>query len=80
MNEQEHWQVRMERWLTDKNEPEVKVKSSFNYRLPADYADLLNGIDQIDEAYRDSVFAGIRQHLDKEFSADGFFPQELIYA
>ena len=80
MNEQEYWQVRMERWLTDKVSPEVKVKSSFNYRLPADYADLLNGIEEIDEAYRDSVFAGIRQHLEKEFAADGFVPMELIYA
>jgi hypothetical protein len=80
MSEQQHWHVRMERWLTDKVTPEIKIKSSFNYRLPDDYADLLNGIEQIDEAYRDSVFASINQHLDKKFGSDNFFPQELLYA
>ena len=70
----------MIRRLTDKVSPDVIVESVVKYELPADYADLLNGIDQIDEAYRDSVFAGIRQHLEKEFAADGFFPEDLIYA
>ena len=68
----------MERWLTDGKSPEVMVKSSFDYELPADWGDLLNGFDHIDEEYRESVLSGIQLHLQKKFADSGFYPQELI--
>ena len=37
-----------------------------------------NNIEMIDEAYRDSIFMGVRQHCQNEHAASGFCPQELI--
>ena len=68
----------MERWLTDGNSPDVTVVSSFEYELPADWGDMLNGFDHIDEEYRASVLEGIHKHLVKKFADSGFFAQELI--
>lgn len=68
----------MERWLTDGNSPDVTVVSSFEYELPADWGDMLNGFDHIDEEYRASVLEGIHKHLVKKFAESGFFAQELI--
>ena len=72
------WKVKMERWLTDGKSPEIMVKSSFEYELPADWGDMLNGFDHIDEEYRASVLEGIHKHLVKKFGNSGFYPQELI--
>tara|TARA_B100002019_G_C20970551_1_gene450861 strand:+ start:329 stop:556 length:228 start_codon:yes stop_codon:yes gene_type:complete len=72
------WKVRMERWLTDGKSPEIKIKSSFDYELPADWADMLNGIDEVDEEYQQSILHGIHIHLQKKFGNSGFFAQELI--
>jgi hypothetical protein len=72
------WKVKMVRQLTNKVSPDVICESSFEYELPADWGDMLNGLEQIDSAYHDSVFAGIQKHLQKKFAADGFFGLELI--
>jgi len=63
----------MVRKLTNKVSPDVICESSFQYTLPADWGDMLNGLEQIDSAYHDSVFEGIQKHLQKKFAADGFF-------
>lgn len=72
------WKVRMERWLTDGKSPEIKIKSSFDYELPADWGDMLNGIDEVDEEYQQSIIHGIHTHLQKKFASSGFYAQELI--
>lgn len=72
------WKVRMVRQLTDKVSPDVIVESSFEYELPLDWHNMLEGWEHIDEPYRDSVLAGIHQHLQKEFGDCHFYPQELI--
>ena len=72
------WKVKMVRKLTNKVSPDVICESSFEYELPADYGDMLSGWDHIDDEYKDSVFAGIQQHLQKKFAADGFFGLDLI--
>jgi len=46
--------------------------------LPADYGDMLNGIDHIDEELHHSLFDSIQQHLFKKFGDSLFFGQELI--
>ena len=74
----ELWKVRMERWLTDGVSPEVKITSSFEYELPRDWSEMLENIDMVDEAYRDSVFAGVMQHCVNEHGKSGFYPQDLI--
>ena len=72
------WKVRMVRMLTDGKSPDVIVESSFEYELPRDWSEMLENMDLIDEAYRDSVFAGIMQHCINEHAKSGFYPQELI--
>ena len=72
------WKVKMIRKLTNKVSPDVICESSFEYELPADYGDMLNGLDHIDDEYKDSVFAGISAHLIKKFAGSGFFAKELI--
>jgi|TARA_B100000085_G_C18413067_1_gene459433 hypothetical protein len=74
----DYWKVRMERWITDGESPEVKIKSSFDYELPRDWSEMLDNIDMVDEAYRDSVFMGVMQHCSNKHGKSGFFPQELI--
>ena len=72
------WKVKMERWLTDGKSPDVIVKSSFEYELPSDWSDMLDNIDMVDEAYRDSVFHEVTLHCTNEHGKSGFFPQGLI--
>ena len=72
------WKVRMVRKLTDRVSPDVIVESSFEYELPRDWSDMLENIDMVDEAYRDSIFMGVHQHCVKEFGNAGFFPDNLI--
>lgn len=72
------WKIKMVRQLTDKVSPDVIVESSFDYELPADWSNMLENIDMVDEAYRDSVFAGVMQHCVNEFGQSGFFPDNLI--
>ena len=72
------WKVKMERWLTDGKSPDIIVKSSFEYELPADWGDMLNGIDQVDEEYQHSILHGVHTHLQKKFGNSGFYAQELI--
>ena len=72
------WKVRMVRQLTDKVSPDVIVESSFDYELPRDWSEMLENIDMVDEAYRDSVFTGVMQHCWNEFGKAGFFPGDLI--
>jgi len=72
------WKVKMERWLTDGKSPEIMVKSSFDYELPADYSSMLESFEHIDEEYRGSVLEGVHKHLIKKFAGSGFFAQELI--
>ena len=72
------WKVRMVRHLTDKVSPDVIVESSFEYELPRDWSEMLESCVKVDEAYRDSVFAGIMQHCVKEFGSSGFYPKDLI--
>ena len=72
------WKVKMVRYLTDKVSPDVIVQSSFNYELPRDWSEMLDNIDMVDEAYRDSVFMGVRKHCANEHATSGFYPQELI--
>lgn len=72
------WKVKMERWLTDGKSPDIIVKSSFDYELPADWGDMLNGIDQVDEEYQQSILHGVHTHLQKKFGNSGFYAQELI--
>jgi len=72
------WKVKMVRMLTDKVSPDVIVESSFDYELPNDWSDMLDNIDMVDEAYRDSIFMGVRQHCANEHAASLFFPKELI--
>ena len=76
--EEKLWKVKMERWLTDGKSPEIMVKSSFNYELPADYSSMLESFEHIDEEYRGSVLEGVHKHLVKKFADSGFFAQELI--
>ncbi len=72
------WKVRMERWLTDGKSPEIMVKSSFDYELPADYSSMLESFEHIDEEYRGSILEGVNRHLIKKFADSGFFAKELI--
>ena len=72
------WKVRMVRKLTNRVSPDVIVESSFEYTLPADWSDMLENIDMVDEAYRDSVFMGVHQHCVKEHGDSMFYPEELI--
>lgn len=72
------WKVKMVRQLTNKVSPDVMCESSFEYELPADWGDMLNGFDHIDEEYRQSILSGIHLHLQKKFAESGFFAQELI--
>lgn len=72
------WKVRMVRQLTDKVSPDVIVESSFEYELPRDWSEMLESMEMVDEAYRDSIFAGVIKHCQKEHAASGFYPQELI--
>ena len=74
----ESWKVRMVRMLTDGVSPDVIVESSFEYTLPTDWSEMLNGLDMVDEAYHQSVFAGIHQHCINEHGKSGFYPQDLI--
>ena len=67
------WQAEMIRLLTNKQTPDVIAESKIYYTLPADYQDMLNGQDLIDPEYRQSIFAAINKHLEKQFSKDGFF-------
>jgi len=72
------WKVRMVRQLTDKVSPDVIVESSFEYELPRDWSEMLENMDMVDEAYRDSIFAGIMQHCVNQHGKSGFYPQDLI--
>jgi hypothetical protein len=72
------WKVKMVRQLTNKVSPDVICESTFTYELPADYGDMLNGIDEVDEVYQDSIFSGIQRHLIKKFGDSKFFGLELI--
>ena len=74
----ENWKVKMERWLTDGQTPDVKVKSSFTYELPRDWSGMLDAIDEVDVEYHSSIVAGIHKHLHNEFGRSGFMPVELI--
>ena len=67
------WQAGMIRLLTNKQTPDVIAESKIYYTLPADYQDMLNGQDLIDPEYRQSIFAAVNKHLEKQFSKDGFF-------
>lgn len=71
------WQALMIRQLTNKQTPDVIAESKIYYTLPADYQDMLNGQDLIDDEYRQSIFAAINKHLVKQFSKDGFFCKTL---
>jgi len=46
--------------------------------LPADYGDMLNGIDHIDEELHHSLFDSIQQHLFKKFGDSLFFGLDLV--
>jgi hypothetical protein len=72
------WKVKMVRKLTNKVSPDVICESTFTYELPADYSDMLNGLDSIGDEYMDSVLAGVSQHLFKKFGKSLFFATELI--
>ena len=72
------WKVKMVRLLTDKVSPDVIVESSFEYELPRDWHDMLEGWEHLDDAYKPSVMEGISHHLEKEFAGSGFFGQDLI--
>ena len=72
------WKVRMVRRLTDKVSPDVIVESVVEYELPADYSNMLEGWEYIDDPYKESVLSGINQHLQKEFGGSHFYPEELI--
>lgn len=67
------WQAEMIRQLTNKQTPDIIAESKIYYTLPADYQDMLNGQDLIDPEYRQSIFAAVNKHLEKQFSKDGFF-------
>jgi hypothetical protein len=72
------WKVKMVRRLTNKVSPDVICESTFTYELPADYGDMLNGIDHIDEELHQSVFESIQQHLFKKFGDSLFFGLDLV--
>jgi len=68
----------MVRQLTNKVSPDVICESTFTYELPADYGDMLNGLDSIDEELHQSIFESIQQHLFKKFGKSLFFGLDLI--
>jgi hypothetical protein len=72
------WKVKMVRRLTNKVSPDVICESTFTYELPADYGDMLNGIDHIDEELHHSLFDSIQQHLFKKFGDSLFFGLDLV--
>jgi len=72
------WKVKMVRQLTNKVSPDVICESTFTYELPADYSDMLDNIDHIDEALHQSVFESIHRHLIKKFGDSLFFGLDLI--
>ena len=72
------WKVKMVRRLTDGVSPDVTVLSSFEYELPADWSDMLDNLEMVDEAYHDSIFMGVHQHCIKEHGHAKFFPDNLI--
>ena len=65
------WKVEMKRKVGE-------VESVLLYELPADWSDLLDGMDECDEEHVQSIFAGVLQHLKKNFGNTGFQPYELI--
>ena len=71
------WKVKMVRQLTNKVSPDVICESSFEYELPADWGDMLNGFDHIDEEYRQSILSGIHLHLQKSLLNLDFLPKNL---
>ena len=72
------WKVKMVRRLTNKVSPDVICESTFTYELPADYGDMLNGIDHIDEELHQSIYESIHQHLFKKFGDSLFFGLDLV--
>lgn len=72
------WKVKMVRLLTDGVSPDVIVESSFEHELPADWSEMLENLQMVDESYHDSVFAGVYQHCINEHADSGFYPAELI--
>ncbi len=72
------WKVKMVRKLTNKVSPDVICESTFTYELPADYGDMLNGLDTIDEELHRSIFRTISAHLERKFGGALFFGCELI--
>ena len=69
MNEQ-LWTVRMLRKIGE-------IESSFIYKVPADYSDILNNWDQIDDAYKQSVMQALSSHILEKFETAGFLPQDI---
>ena len=72
------WKVKMVRKLTDRVSPDVIVESSFEHELPADWSEMLENLQMVDEAYHDSIFMGVHQHCINEHAKSGFYPAELI--
>lgn len=68
----------MVRQLTNKVSPDIICESTFTYELPADYSDMLDSIDHIDEVLHQSVFESIQRHLIKKFGDSLFFGLDLI--
>ena len=68
----------MVRQLTNKVSPDIICESTFTFELPADYSDMLDGIDSIDEELHQSVFESIQLHLFKKFGKSLFFGLDLI--
>ena len=67
----------MVRQLTNKVSPDVICESSFEYELPADWGDMLNGFDHIDEEYRQSILSSIHLHLQKSLLNLDFLPRTI---
>lgn len=72
------WKVKMVRLLTNGVSPDVIVESSFEHELPADWSEMLENLQMVDEAYHDSIFMGVHQHCINEHAKSGFYPAELI--
>ena len=72
------WKVKMVRLLTDGASPDVIVESSFEHKLPADWSEMLENLQMVDEAYHDSIFTGVYQHCINEHAKSGFYPAGLI--
>jgi hypothetical protein len=71
MKKPQRWNIKLVRNING-------IESSMNIELPEDYSDMLTNLDKVDEAYHQSVFAGVFQHVNSNYGNAGWHGKELF--